>query len=253
MLDMGFIEDVEKIITQCGRDRQTLLFSATMPPEICRLAEQFMNNPEKVSAESYVDPSKLSQVYYNVSDNLKFSLLVHLLKKEHDGLVMVFCNTQKNTDFVARNLKKHGIDSLAIHGGFSQAKRNQNLEKFNSLDVFALVCTDVAARGLDIKGVTHVYNYDIPKESKQYIHRIGRTARAGKEGRAINILAQRDHDNFSRVLRDYALDIPVEETPDVEKVRILWKPDDRRGGPRRGGFGPRRGSSRRGPPRHGRR
>ena len=250
MLDMGFIEDVEKIITQCSRNRQTLLFSATMPPEVSRLAEQFMNNPEKVSAESYVDPSKLSQVYYNVSDNLKFSLLVHLLKQEHDGLVMVFCNTQKNTDFVAKNLKKHGIDSIAIHGGLSQAKRNQNLEKFNSLDVFALVCTDVAARGLDIKGVTHIYNYDLPKESKQYIHRIGRTARAGKEGRAINILSQRDHDNFSHILRDYALEIPVEETPEIEKVRILWKPEDGRDGPRRGGFGPRQGGSRRGPPRH---
>jgi len=248
MLDMGFIEDVEKIISQCSMDRQTLLFSATMPPEICSLAERFMNNPEEVHVDSYVDPSKLRQVYYDVDDKIKFSLLVHLLKGEHPGLIMIFCNTQRNTDFVARNLKKLGIDALAIHGGFSQAKRTHALDKFNNLTLSVLVCTDVAARGLDIKGVSHVYNYDIPKESKQYIHRIGRTARAGEEGMAINILSQRDHDNFSRVLRDFAIDIEKKETPDVERVKIHWKPEGGRGRPR-GGFGPRRGGQGRGPPR----
>lgn len=248
MLDMGFIEDVEKIISQCKKDRQTLLFSATIPPRITDLVNKFMKHPKEVSADSYVDPKLLSQVYYNVSDNLKFSLLVHLLKEEHEGLVMVFCNTQKNTDFVERNLRKLGVDAMAIHGGFSQQRRNQALEKFNSNRLFVLVCTDVAARGLDIKGVTHVYNYDIPKESKQYIHRIGRTARAGENGRAINILTQRDHDNFRRVLQDFDVDPKQMEVPKIEKARISWKPDQR-GGSRGFGRGSRGefGASRRRP------
>ncbi|MCX6706846.1 MAG: DEAD/DEAH box helicase, partial [Candidatus Woesearchaeota archaeon] len=176
MFDMGFIDDVEQIISQCPRERQTLLFSATISDDIVRISRRYMNNPERVSAESYVDPAKLTQSYYDVADNMKFSLLVHLLKHEHAGLVMVFCNTQKTTDFVANNLQVAGISAQAIHGGLSQAKRNRVMEQFHAKRVYVLVCTDVAARGLDIKGVSHVYNYDIPKESKQYIHRIGRTA-----------------------------------------------------------------------------
>jgi ATP-dependent RNA helicase DeaD len=221
MLDMGFIEDVERIMRQCPVKRQTLLFSATISNEIAGLAGKYMSNPIRVEVDSYVDPSKLKQVYYDVLDNVKFSVLVHLLKNEKQaGLTMVFCNTQSNTDFVARNLKLNGIKAMAIHGGFSQAKRTRTMEQFHSQDIKVLVCTDVAARGLDIKGVTHVYNYDIPKESKQYIHRIGRTARAGEEGKAVNILAHRDHDNFTRVLKDNDVKITREHTPYVQRVRI---------------------------------
>src|SRR3989344_482943 len=173
MLDMGFIDDVQQIVSQCGKIRQTMMFSATIPSDLVRLAQRYMNHPIKISAETYVDPKKLSQVYYDVPDNLKLSLLIHLLKHEHAGLIMVFCNSQNTTDFVARNLTMSGVNALAIHGGFSQAKRNSTMESFHSKEVAVLVCTDVAARGLDIKGVTHVYNYDIPKDSKQYIHRIG--------------------------------------------------------------------------------
>lgn len=220
MLDMGFVEDVEKIIRECPAKRQTLLFSATISSDIAHLAQKYMREPVEVSAESYIDPRKLAQVYYDISDSLKFSLLVHLLKHEKSGLVMVFCNTRKSTDFVAGNLKSAGIDAMAIHGGLSQDKRNKIMKQFHSKRVYVLVCTDVASRGLDIRGVSHVYNYDIPRESKQYIHRIGRTARAGKEGKAINILAQRDHDNFRRILREYEVDVNKEKTPYVERVII---------------------------------
>jgi len=241
MFDMGFIDDIRKIISQCPKKRQTLLFSATITQEVFDISQQYMNNPVKVSVVSYVDPKKLRQVYYDVDDKLKFSLLVHLLKKEKAKLVMVFCNTIKNTDFVAKNLKANGINALAIHGQFSQNRRNAAIEKFHSEDVNVLVCTDVAARGLDIKGVSHVYNYDIPKESKQYIHRIGRTARAGKEGIAINILAHRDHDNFSRVLRDNDVEISKETTPNIERAVIKWKDKPRFGNNRMasGRFGQR--------------
>jgi ATP-dependent RNA helicase DeaD len=198
MFDMGFKEDVEKIIRKCPQDRQTLLFSATISKEVVRLARNHMKKPHEVSVESYVDPKKLVQTYYNVGDELKFSLLVHLLKHENSRLVMVFCNTKRNTDKVAKNLRFSGIDALAIHGGLTQGKRNNVMKLFHSGKSCVLVCTDVAARGLDIRGVSHVYNYDIPRESKQYIHRIGRTARAGAEGKAINILSRNDYDNLDR-------------------------------------------------------
>jgi len=246
MLDMGFIDDVQQIVSQCGKIRQTMMFSATIPSDLVRLAQRYMNHPIKISAETYVDPKKLSQVYYDVPDNLKLSLLIHLLKHEHAGLIMVFCNSQNTTDFVARNLTMSGVNALAIHGGFSQAKRNSTMESFHSKEVAVLVCTDVAARGLDIKGVTHVYNYDIPKDSKQYIHRIGRTARAGAEGKAVNLLTGPDHDNFSRVIRDNDLAIPKLEMPYVQREAIKWrsKPEERgRFGHRdqgRGHSGPRR-------------
>ncbi|RJS82251.1 DEAD/DEAH box helicase [Methanophagales archaeon] len=222
MLDMGFIDDVEKIIRECPVKRQTLFFSATISREIARLAQRYMKKPVEVSAEAYVDPKKLTQVYYDVPDNLKFSLLVHLLNHEKAGLVMVFCNTRKNVDFVANNLKLEGIDAQAIHGGFSQDKRDRTMKLFHSQKACVLVCTDVASRGLDIQGVSHIYNYDIPLDSKDYIHRIGRTARAGEEGKAINILSSSDYDDFRRVERDYEVDVFEEKMPEVERVKIKW-------------------------------
>ncbi|MBN1385767.1 DEAD/DEAH box helicase [Candidatus Woesearchaeota archaeon] len=251
MLDMGFIDDVERIIKVCPKERQTLLFSATIPPDLASLSKRYMHDAVKVSVDSYVDPKKLKQVYYDVEDNMKFSLLVHLLRNEQAGLAMIFCNTQRNTDFVARNLKLSGISALAIHGGFTQAKRTRTMDDFHNKSFKVLVCTDVAARGLDIKGVTHVYNYDIPKESKQYIHRIGRTARAGKDGIAINILSPRDHDNMSRVFKDYDLQIEKMERPFIDKIRV--KIDQPRTGFREGrsGFRGNQGRGRGPAPRQG--
>ncbi len=224
MLDMGFKDDVEKIINMCPKARQTLLFSATISQDISLLAKKYMNNPIEISAEAYVDPSKLSQVYYDVDDKLKYSLLVQLLKNTKPELAMIFCNTRKNVDFVSNNLKLNGINALPIHGGFSQDKRNRVLESFHNNKINILVCTDVAARGLDIKGVSHVINYDIPADSKEYIHRIGRTARAGEEGKVINILASRDYENFRSVIKNDELQIEKLQTPYVEKCDIKWIP-----------------------------
>jgi ATP-dependent RNA helicase DeaD len=223
MLDMGFIDDVKKIVRECPLERQTLLFSATISADVARLARRYMKEPVKVTAETYVDPKKLTQVYYDVPDKLKFSLLVHLLEHEEAGLVMVFCNTRKNTDFVANNLKAVGINAMAIHGGLTQDKRDRVMKQFHSQNIYVLVCTDVAARGLDIPGVSHIYNYDIPKYSNDYIHRIGRTARAGEEGIAINILASKDYDSFRRVMRLKDVTITEVRLPEVKKVGIRWK------------------------------
>lgn len=223
MLDMGFKVDVEKIIKHCPENRQTLLFSATISPDITALAHRYMKNPVKVAAANQVDPKKLEQVYYNVDNKKKFSLLVHLLKHEQSALVMIFCNTRHSVDFVANNLKANNIFATPIHGGFSQDKRSKTLSSFHSQKTNVLVCTDVAARGLDIKEVSHVYNFDIPNDPKEYVHRIGRTARAGKEGKVVNLLAERDYDNFSRVIREFGA-IKKADLPEFERSNIAWTP-----------------------------
>ena len=240
MFDMGFIRDVEKIIKHCPQERQTLMFSATINQDIDHIVKRHMKEPVEVSVDSYVDASLLKQIYYDVPRDMKFSLLVHLLKNEKTGLVMVFCNTRHNTDFVADNLNNSGIDATAIHGGLSQDKRSRIMEKFHSGRVYVLVCTDVAARGLDIKNVSHVYNYDSPKTSGEYVHRIGRTARAGKEGIAISLVADRDYENFRRVLEDDSIKPEPVEVPEIERVSIrvsFNKPRGRFGGRFGGGGG----------------
>tara|TARA_Y100000310_G_scaffold297347_1_gene330274 strand:- start:2979 stop:4748 length:1770 start_codon:yes stop_codon:yes gene_type:complete len=265
MLDMGFRDDVKKIVTRCpANDRQVLLFSATISSDIMHLSSGFMKGAVEVSAEDKVDPTKLKQVYYDAKDNLKFSLLKHLLENEKSHLVLVFCNTRNNVDFIVNNLRALDINASPIHGGITQDKRSKTLASFKSENkTNILVATDVAARGLHIEGITHVYNYDSPADPKEYIHRIGRTARAGKEGKVINIISMRDYENFNN-LRPKELGIKEEETPYVEMVPIKWIPGRQRGslrherfgvgGPRSRGFGggsSRGGSSRGGSSRGG--
>ncbi|MFP4116360.1 MAG: DEAD/DEAH box helicase [Candidatus Aenigmatarchaeota archaeon] len=220
MLDMGFIDDVEEIMEETPEDKQTIFTSATMRGEVLRLADRYMEERKEVFAKKKVDPDKLEQVYYDIPGHLKLSLLVHLLQEEETELSMVFCNTRRTVEFVERNLKNQGIKAQAIHGGFSQNQRDKAMEKFEEENVNVLVCTDVAARGLDIDNISHIYNYDIPTDSKQYMHRIGRTARAGEEGKAVNILAKDQHEDFRRVLRDNDVDVDKAETPYVESVDV---------------------------------
>ena len=225
MLDMGFYEDVTEIVKQCPIKRQTMLFSATISQDIDYLASKYMKSPSEVSAAAYVDASKLEQIYYDVPQYLKFSLLVHLLKEEKSGLEMIFCATRDNADFVGKNLSALGIDTMVIHGGFSQDKRTKIMQHFKSGKFYSLVCTDVAARGLDIDEVSHVYNYDIPKTTEEYIHRIGRTARAGREGKAISLVSERDYDNLNAVLKGAEVKIKSAELPKLERVFIKWFPE----------------------------
>ena len=230
LVDMGFLPDVERIIKQCPIKRQTLLFSATISSDINYISKKYMKEPKQIIVDTYVDASKLKQFYYDVPGNYKFSLLVHLLKKEKSGIVMVFCNTRRNVDLVSDNLRRYKMYSHAIHGGFEQKKRSRVIEKFHANEANILVCTDVAARGLDIRGVTHVYNYDVPKTSDEYIHRIGRTARAGKEGLAISIVSSRDYDNLGKVLQDDSLKIERKELPRLERLSPRFKVEKKFGG-----------------------
>ncbi len=232
MFDMGFIQDVEKIIRKCPSKRQTLFFSATISSNVKKLANHHMVKPIVVLAKKQVDPAKLKQVYYDVPRSLKFSLLVHLLHNEKRGLVMVFCNSRKSTDFVVKNLKVNNIKAIAMHGGFAQNKRTNTINSFNNAKVGILVCTDVAARGLHIDNVSHIYNYELPKDAKDYVHRIGRTARAGEEGKAVNLLCDYDHDNFGRILNEYR-DFSIKKMEKPYLNKIVTVRDAERRGPRR--------------------
>jgi len=228
MLDMGFRDDVAKIISNCPKKRQTLLFSATISQEVVLLAQKYMEKPIEISAEPQVDPKKLEQVFYDAGDNMKYSLLKHLLENEKSKLVLVFCNTRRNVEFIANNLRRMGIESVGLHGGFSQDKRNRILEQFHSKKVHVLIATDVAARGLDIEGISHIYNYDSPPTEKEYIHRIGRTARAGKEGKVISILASRDYENFNNIING-DIEIKQMKVPSIKRVMIRWMPERNNG------------------------
>ena len=226
MLEMGFIDDVEKIIYHVPKKRQTLMFSATILGNIHRLMNKHLSNPIVIKTKSQVDNSKLHQVYYDIhQQNDKFSLLVHLLKNDTSGLAIVFCATRVESDVVARNLRHHGINASAIHGGMSQNKRTQSLDALKNQRTDVLVATDVAARGLDIKNVSHIYNYDVPKTSIEYIHRIGRTARAGENGAAITLLTGSDHENFRRVQSNKELNIERADIPEFKKVSFSRKID----------------------------
>jgi ATP-dependent RNA helicase DeaD len=253
MAEMGFMEPVEEIIGHLPNSRQTLLFSATLSDEVDTLANRHSNAPIKVMTESLVSKDKLKQTYYDVAPKEKFSLLVHLLKTRGAGLKLIFCATRNEVDIVHKNLKVQGIKSAAIHGGLTQNKRTYALQDLKDEKIEVLVATDVAARGLDIPRVTFVYNYDVPKTSEDYVHRIGRTARAGKNGEAITILTDRDYENFDSVLRDHELKIEAQELPKITWVpftrRMEGDRDERRGfgGRRFGGENRGRSFSREGP------
>jgi ATP-dependent RNA helicase DeaD len=251
MLEMGFIDDVKDIIRNVPKQRQTLLFSATISSEVMCIAQNHMINPQKVETEIYFEKSQLKQVYYNVPGGDKFSLLVHLMKQENPTLAIIFCATRRRVDMVAKNLQKQGLNVLPIHGGLTQARRTQIMDLVKANKVKGLVATDVAARGLDIRNVTHIFNYDIPRTSKEYVHRIGRTARAGETGRAISLLCGEDHENFRHVLADREIEIDVAEMPNFQKLQFESIRADRPrfgGGPRRFGHGQRQHQGQR--PRH---
>jgi len=225
MVDMGFLPDVEKIIQACSKARQTLMFSATISSDVEYIARKYIGKTINISAESNVDPSKLTQIFYDVPTNVKFSLLFHLLNEEKSDLVMVFCNTRRNADIVAKNLKRFELDAVAIHGGLTQNRRNSIMENFHSSKTKILICTDVAARGLDIKEVSHVYNYDIPPSIQEYIHRIGRTARAGKDGKAVSLVCKNDYLNFQNVRDGSTSEIVQKELPEFETVAPRFSQD----------------------------
>ena len=190
MLNMGFLEDIEAIISRVPETRQTLLFSATMPEAIKRIGVQFMKEPEHVKiAAKELTTDLVDQYYIRVKEGEKFDTMTRLMDVEQPELAIVFGRTKRRVDELTRGLKIRGFRAEGIHGDLDQNKRLRVLRDFKNGNLDVLVATDVAARGLDISGVTHVYNYDIPQDPESYVHRIGRTGRAGKTGQSITFVS----------------------------------------------------------------
>jgi ATP-dependent RNA helicase DeaD len=183
MLNMGFVEDIEHILEQLPEERQTLLFSATMPPPILALTKKYLNNPHQVKiAKNEVTASSIKQMYFNVKNNQKVEVMARLMELHDLKLMLVFCNTKKQVDDLVGLLQMKGLEAEGIHGDLKQSQRTNVMAKFRSNTVNILVATDVAARGIDVSNVDAVFNFDIPLDPEYYVHRIGRTGRAGKSG-----------------------------------------------------------------------
>ncbi len=232
MVEMGFIEDIRKILNETPNNRQTLLFGATISNEIDELKQEYMHDPAVAQAESHVEEEYLEQYYYDVKQFEKFSLLVHLLKKEKKDLAIVFCSARSTVEMVTKNLRDNGIKADMIHGKLTQNRRLKVIENFHKGRPNILVASAVAARGLDIKDVSHIFNYDLSQDAQEYVHRVGRTARAGKQGKAITLLSERDHDVFREILNRYP--VKVEQLPLENFERLRFNSGRRFGG--RGSF-----------------
>jgi ATP-dependent RNA helicase DeaD len=221
MLNMGFIEDIEAILLEVPRQRQTQLYSATMPRPIRELAQKFMREPKLIQTKSEeITVPTVAQSYVEVQENKKFDTLCHLLDLQPPELAIVFGRTKRRVDEIAEGLKSRGYSAEGIHGDLAQARRESVLRQFKSGIVDILVATDVAARGLDITGVSHVYNFDIPQDAEGYVHRIGRTGRAGRSGEAISLVTPREQDHFRYIQRSIgakAVRTPAPSLTDVMK------------------------------------
>ncbi|HEY1721126.1 MAG TPA: DEAD/DEAH box helicase [Magnetospirillaceae bacterium] len=245
MLDMGFIPDVEKIVSLLPRIRQTLFFSATMPPEIRRLADAFLINPKQISVSAPASVStSVKDFVVTCSPIDKREVLRHLLRTEDVKNALIFCNRKRDVDILYKSLTKHGFDAVQLHGDMAQSARTETLERFKANQVRLMVCSDVAARGIDISGLSHVFNFDVPNHPDSYVHRIGRTGRAGNEGRAFTIATREDGKFLSQIIKLIGREIPrmtlegipEERSPAEEAERAERKPSRERGGrSRRGG------------------
>jgi ATP-dependent RNA helicase DeaD len=215
MLDLGFIEDVEKILRMCPSGRQTALFSATMPPPVKRLAESYMYDPTTISiTPKTLTVDAIAQAYVEVGAKEKPARLVELLRIEEPEQAIIFCRTKIGASRLERTLKDKGLDVKALHGDMSQGSRDGVMIAFKDHRVRLLVATDIAARGLDIEHVTHVINFDVPASSEVYVHRIGRTGRVGRTGRAITFVTPAQRDEIGRIERDVKTTIGEWETPE---------------------------------------
>ncbi|HEY1414968.1 MAG TPA: DEAD/DEAH box helicase [Caulobacteraceae bacterium] len=220
MLDMGFIPDLERIFKLTPPKKQTLFFSATMPPEITRLTKQFLNDPVRIEA------AKPATTADNIAQHIvripsadpasKRLALRALIGREDVKNGIVFCNRKSEVDVVAKSLKKHGFDASPIHGDLEQAQRTRTLEAFRKGDLKVLVASDVAARGLDVPDVSHIFNYDVPHHADDYVHRIGRTGRAGKSGQTFMIVTPADGRALDKVVR------LTGKAPDDVRLDIDW-------------------------------
>ena len=211
MLNMGFVEDVEEIMGHTGEDRRVLLFSATMPERIIRLSEAYMRNTDLTA-------DLTNQIYFEVREADKFDAMTRIIDIEPDFYGIVFCRTKIGVDEVATRLVAQGYSAEGLHGDVSQAQREKILRKFRDKAVNILVATDVAARGIDVSNLSHVINYSLPQDSESYVHRIGRTGRAGNQGTAITFISGAELRRFNWMMRDIKADIKRETLPSPQDI-----------------------------------
>lgn len=224
MLDMGFLPDIQRIMAKLPKDRQTLMFSATLPDEIRRLAEGMLRDPQRITVGTISKPvDTVRQRLYPVNAERKTTQLFKILETQTVQSALIFLRTKERTERLAHALKKKGYKIAQIHGDRSQSQRQQALNGFRSGKYTILVATDVAARGLDIDGVSHVFNYDIPLSPDDYIHRIGRTARANAKGDAITFVCPGEFQALAAIERVLGHNVPREEDENSPRVISLFQ------------------------------
>jgi len=239
MLDMGFIPDVERIVSLVSRLRQTMLFSATMPPKIRRLADAFLMNPKEISVAPPSTPAETVEQGLIVVDHTdrgrigvgqkeKRAALRSLVSSETVSNALVFCNRKRDVGIVHRSLLRHGYDAGMLHGDMAQPVRTETLDRFKAGEIKLLVCSDVAARGLDIAGMSHMFNFDVPTHAEDYVHRIGRTGRAGRSGRAFTIATPEDGKYIAAIENLIGKAIPKLSLDGVEGAELEAGFDKRR-------------------------
>ena len=238
MLDMGFIPDIENICTKLPANRQTLLFSATMPPPIKKLADKFLSNPKTIEVARPASRNEnIEQFLVKTSERGKRDTLRSLIEADDIGTAIIFCNRKTTVRELAKSLQRHGYKAGEIHGDMDQSSRIAELDRFKNGTINILVASDVAARGLDVKGVSHVFNFDAPWLPDDYVHRIGRTGRAGAKGRAFTLVTASDDEAIDNIQKLTGYKIPVHETAVAEARPERERETDERE-PRRGGRRP---------------
>lgn len=229
MLDMGFIPDIEKIVNMLPKQRQTLFFSATMPKEIRRLADKFLSNPKEITV---APPSSMAATVEHkllvLDDFDKREALRQLIRQENVKNAFVFCNRKKDVDILYKSLTKHGFNAGRMHGDMAQSERTETLAKFKSGEITLLVCSDVAARGIDIADVSHVFNFDVPFNAEDYVHRTGRTGRAGRDGKAFTLAVPEDGKLVAAIHKTINKDIPLTELDGIETLELDFTGKKRR-------------------------
>lgn len=222
MLDMGFREDIESILTNTPKQRQTLLYSATIPLEVKKIAQNYQNNPKFIKiASNKKNIPKITQYSFKTKNKTKFDDLCKLIDMWDVNLGLIFCNTKKGVDFVVKHLKKNNYSADAIHGDMTQKVRDKVMNKFRNGNINILVATDVASRGIDVDDIQVVINYDIPQNPEDYIHRIGRTARAGNKGYAFSLVTPQDEFAFVNIKKNFKVKITQKNLPSSEEIEKI--------------------------------
>lgn len=219
MLHKQYFEEIEFIMTQIPKKSQKLVFSATISKEANQLLKHHLKEAKRVSAERYINPKKLKQEIFLIDNKQKLSLLVHILESRPMGLIMIFANRQDTVEWLAKNLQKLTTYQVRqLHGETTPGRRKKVISEFDNQEFDILVTTDIAARGLDISGVSHIINYTTPKDPNKYIHRIGRTARAGEKGVVVNFLDEKDVDSFVGILKEHQIHPILKDIPDFKEI-----------------------------------